>query len=101
MAWLDHLASKLEHDPALRRHIEAATMRHTCGFSKTRKTVVRSVRFRTLGCWPVTGAIPSHAVDKRGAVPEISASLTSERQERINDGDEGGSLERKKQEGYF
>ncbi|WP_280140250.1 sulfate adenylyltransferase subunit CysD [Devosia psychrophila] len=70
-------------------------------FLKDEKPVLRSVRFRTLGCWPVTGAIPSNAVDIRGVVLETSASMTSERQGRINDGEEGGSLEKKKQEGYF
>ncbi len=63
--------------------------------------VVRSVRFRTLGCWPVTGAIASTASDLGSVVLETSASSNSERQGRINDGEDGGSLERKKQEGYF
>ena len=65
------------------------------------KPIVRSVRFRTLGCWPVTGAIASEAADLERVVLETHASMTSERQGRINDGEEGGSLERKKQEGYF
>ena len=63
--------------------------------------VLRSVRFRTLGCWPVTGAIASTAADLGSVVLETSASSNSERQGRINDGEDGGSLERKKQEGYF
>lgn len=63
--------------------------------------VMRTVRFRTLGCWPVTGAILSEAADLGAVVLETHASMTSERQGRINDGEEGGSLERKKQEGYF
>ena len=61
----------------------------------------RIVRFRTLGCWPVTGAIESTATDLRAIVEETLASSTSERQGRISDGEEGGSLERKKREGYF
>ncbi len=76
---------------------DAARMR----FLKDEKPVLRSVRFRTLGCWPVTGAIPSDAADLGSVVLETFASMTSERQGRINDGEEGGSLERKKQEGYF
>ncbi len=70
-------------------------------FLTDEKPVMRSVRFRTLGCWPVTGAILSEAADMGSVVLETSASMTSERQGRINDGEEGGSLERKKQEGYF
>ncbi len=70
-------------------------------FVSDEKPVVRSVRFRTLGCWPVTGAILSEAADLENVVLETHASMTSERQGRINDGEEGGSLERKKQEGYF
>ena len=76
---------------------EEARMR----FLKGETPVTRSVRFRTLGCWPVTGAIPSEAADLGSVVLETCASMTSERQGRINDGEEGGSLERKKQEGYF
>ena len=76
---------------------EAARMR----FVGDEHPVMRSVRFRTLGCWPVTGAIPSEAADLGTVVLETHASMTSERQGRINDGEEGGSLERKKQEGYF
>jgi sulfate adenylyltransferase subunit 2 len=76
---------------------EATRMR----FVGDEKPVMRSVRFRTLGCWPVTGAIPSEAEDLGAVVLETHASMTSERQGRINDGEDGGSLERKKQEGYF
>ena len=76
---------------------EAARMR----FVGDEEPVMRSVRFRTLGCWPVTGAIPSEASDLENVVLETQAAMTSERQGRINDGEEGGSLERKKQEGYF
>lgn len=61
----------------------------------------RKVRFRTLGCWPVTGAIESEAGDLAAVIEEIRLSLSSERQGRISDGEEGSSLEQKKQEGYF
>lgn len=61
----------------------------------------RKVRFRTLGCWPVTGAIESEAADLRAVVEETLRSSSSERQGRISDGEDGGSLERKKREGYF
>jgi sulfate adenylyltransferase subunit 2 len=61
----------------------------------------RSVRFRTLGCWPVTGAIESEAADLRSVVDETLRASSSERQGRISDGEDGSSLERKKREGYF
>ncbi len=61
----------------------------------------RQVRFRTLGCWPVTGAIESDATDLRAVVDETLRASSSERQGRISDGEDGGSLEQKKREGYF
>jgi sulfate adenylyltransferase subunit 2 len=61
----------------------------------------RQVRFRTLGCWPVTGAIESTAADLAAVVAETLVADASERQGRISDGEDGGSLERKKREGYF
>jgi sulfate adenylyltransferase subunit 2 len=63
--------------------------------------VTRKVRFRTLGCWPVTGAIESEATDLRFVVAETLLASSSERQGRISDGEDGGSLEQKKREGYF
>ena len=65
------------------------------------RPVVRDVRFRTLGCWPVTGAIASIASDLRSVVAETRAAQTSERQGRVADSEEGSSLEQKKREGYF
>jgi sulfate adenylyltransferase subunit 2 len=61
----------------------------------------RSVRFRTLGCWPVTGAILSEAGDISSIIEENKLSRISERQGRIADNEDGGSLEDKKREGYF
>ncbi len=61
----------------------------------------RSVRFRTLGCWPVTGAIASEANDIQSIIDENKLSRISERQGRIADNEDGGSLEDKKREGYF
>ena len=63
--------------------------------------VERKVRFRTLGCWPVTGAIASSATDLAGVLQETLSSSSSERQGRIGDKEGGGSLERQKSEGYF
>lgn len=59
------------------------------------------VRFRTLGCYPLTGAIPSEADTVTAILKELEQSTSSERQGRIIDHDETGSMERKKQEGYF
>jgi sulfate adenylyltransferase subunit 2 len=62
---------------------------------------LRSIRFRTLGCYPLTGATPSTAADLLGIVREMTASKTSERQGRVIDRDSAASMERKKVEGYF
>ena len=62
---------------------------------------LRQVRFRTLGCWPLTAAIESDAADLDAVVAETLASRVSERQGRLIDHDEAGAMERKKQEGYF
>jgi sulfate adenylyltransferase subunit 2 len=59
------------------------------------------VRFRTLGCWPLTAAIPSDAADLDSVVAETLAARGSERAGRLIDHDEAGAMERKKQEGYF
>ena len=62
----------------------------------------RSVRFRTLGCWPLTGAVESAAATLADVVQETLLTATSERQGRVIDKDEGGAgMEKKKQEGYF
>ena len=61
----------------------------------------RTVRFRTLGCYPLTGAIDSKATDVADIVLELLQSTTSERQGRAIDTDSSGSMEKKKQEGYF
>ena len=59
------------------------------------------VRFRTLGCYPLTGAIRSDAETLPEIIAEMRASRTSERQGRLIDHDESGSMEKKKREGYF
>lgn len=61
----------------------------------------RMVRFRTLGCYPLTGAIESDATNLTDIIAEMRASQSSERQGRIIDHDGTGSMEQKKQEGYF
>ena len=62
---------------------------------------MRKVRFRTLGCYPLTGAIDSDADDLPAIIQEMLVSRTSERQGRLIDSDSAGSMEKKKQEGYF
>lgn len=62
---------------------------------------MRRVRFRTLGCYPLSGAIESDADTLDAIIDEMASARTSERQGRLIDGDQGASMERKKQEGYF
>jgi sulfate adenylyltransferase subunit 2 len=61
----------------------------------------RKVRFRTLGCYPLTGAIESEADDVAGVIREMLLTTSSERQGRVIDHDSAASMERKKREGYF
>ena len=61
----------------------------------------KMVRFRTLGCWPLTGAVESEAVTLPDIIQEMLLTTTSERQGRVIDHDSAGSMEKKKQEGYF
>ncbi|WP_224788953.1 sulfate adenylyltransferase subunit CysD [Pandoraea terrae] len=61
----------------------------------------KSVRFRTLGCYPLTGAIESEAATLPEIIREMLLAKTSERQGRLIDSDSAGSMEKKKQEGYF
>jgi len=62
---------------------------------------MRTVRFRTLGCYPLTGAIESGADSLTAIIQEMLLTTTSERQGRVIDHDQAGSMEKKKQEGYF
>ncbi len=63
--------------------------------------MMKTVRFRTLGCYPLTGAIESPAATVPEIIDEMLVARTSERQGRMIDHDQAGSMERKKQEGYF
>jgi sulfate adenylyltransferase subunit 2 len=65
------------------------------------RVTTRRVRFRTLGCWPLTGAIESEAADIAGVIAELLSSRSSERQGRLVDAALQASMERKKREGYF
>ena len=63
--------------------------------------MIKNVRFRTLGCYPLTGAVESDADTLPAVIQEMLLTTTSERQGRVIDHDQAASMEKKKQEGYF
>jgi sulfate adenylyltransferase subunit 2 len=63
--------------------------------------MMKRVRFRTLGCYPLSGAIESEAVTVPQIIQEMLLTATSERQGRTIDHDQSASMEKKKREGYF
>jgi sulfate adenylyltransferase subunit 2 len=65
------------------------------------RAVMKRVRFRTLGCYPLTGAVESNATTLPEIIQEMLLTKTSERQGRVIDYDQAGSMEEKKKEGYF
>jgi len=65
------------------------------------KPEMKVVRFRTLGCYPLTGAVESTATTLPEIIQEMLVARNSERQGRMIDHDEAGSMEQKKREGYF
>ena len=70
-------------------------------FRNNEKSVLKSVRFRTLGCYPLTGAIESEASTLIEVIQELLASSNSEREGRAIDQDQNASMEMKKRQGYF
>ena len=70
-------------------------------FKKNEKWEMKSVRFRTLGCYPLTGALESNASNLIDIIQEVLSSVNSERQGRAIDQDQGASMEQKKRQGYF
>ena len=70
-------------------------------FKKNEKPEMKSVRFRTLGCYPLTGAIESKASNLIDVIQELLSSTKSERQGRAIDHDRSSSMEQKKRQGYF
>ena len=70
-------------------------------FKKNEKPEMKSVRFRTLGCYPLTGAIESNASNLIDVIQELLSSTKSERQGRAIDHDRSSSMEQKKRQGYF
>jgi sulfate adenylyltransferase subunit 2 len=65
------------------------------------KPMMKMVRFRTLGCYPLSGAVESQSTTLTGIIQEMLLAKTSERQGRVIDHDEAGSMEEKKRQGYF
>ena len=65
------------------------------------KIEMKTVRFRTLGCYPLTGAVESNATTLPEIIQEMLLTTSSERQGRLIDSDQAGSMEQKKREGYF
>ena len=70
-------------------------------FKKNEKPEMKSVRFRTLGCYPLTGALESNASNLIDVIQELLSSTKSERQGRAIDHDQSASMEQKKRQGYF
>ena len=68
---------------------------------KNEKIEMKTVRFRTLGCYPLTGAVESSATTLPEIIQEMLLTTSSERQGRLIDHDQAGSMEQKKREGYF
>lgn len=73
------------------------------GFVSTRGEEIRfePIRFRTLGCYPLTGGVRSHASTVGEIIGELEESRVSERSSRVIDFDPGASMEQKKKDGYF
>ena len=69
--------------------------------SEDEEIQMKNVRFRTLGCYPLTGAVESTATTLPEIIQEMLLTKTSERQGRVIDHDSAGSMEKKKMEGYF
>jgi sulfate adenylyltransferase subunit 2 len=74
---------------------------HRLPLAPGEKPMLKTVRFRTLGCYPLTGAVESTADTLTAIVEEMLLARTSERQGRVIDFDSSGSMEKKKKEGYF
>lgn len=70
-------------------------------FQPGEQAEMMQVRFRTLGCWPLTAAIESDADSLEAIIAETLNARSSEREGRLIDSDVPGSMEKKKQEGYF
>ena len=74
---------------------------HRLPLEPNERPVLKTIRFRTLGCYPLSGAIESNATTIEEIVAEMQVAKVSERQGRLIDSDEAASMEKKKREGYF
>ena len=107
MFHLFKLINTIDNDDTLTMYIERSDYSdgivHHLGlkFENGDKIEVKKVRFRTLGCYPLTNAMESEASDLSSIILEILNSRVSERQGRLIDNDESASMEKKKVEGYF
>ena len=88
-----------EWDGGLFMADDLARIESVLGYTPT--VTERSIRFRTLGCFPLTGAVESEATSLPQIIQEMLLTTTSERQGRVIDHDQAASMEKKKQEGYF
>ena len=70
-------------------------------FREGEKVEMKKVRFRTLGCYPLTGGVESDAVTLDEIIDETLSAVSSERTSRVIDNEAAGSMERRKREGYF
>jgi 3'-phosphoadenosine 5'-phosphosulfate sulfotransferase (PAPS reductase)/FAD synthetase len=91
-----------ERVPPGLKHPAGAELEFEVGTLKPGETPqMRLVRFRTLGCYPLTGAVESSAATLAEIIQEMLVTTSSERQGRVIDHDQSASMEKKKQEGYF
>ena len=79
----------------------SSTLKQIIKFRKDENSEMKSVRFRTLGCYPLTGAVESTASNLVDIIQEVLSSTKSERDGRAIDQDQGSSMEQKKRQGYF
>ena len=100
LASLDDLAGQTVHVRRSSSYYDSLA-RLNQRFQGMRKPEMKLVRFRTLGCYPLSGAIPSSATTLPDIIREMLLTKYSERQGRLIDFDEEGSMETKKREGYF
>ena len=81
--------------------IEGTALFEGCDLLTMSEPELRKVRFRSLGCWPLSGAVESDALSLEDIVAEMLGTRTSERGGRLIDKDASDSMEKKKREGYF
>jgi sulfate adenylyltransferase subunit 2 len=94
LSWIDDSSGQI-------LALDDERMRPNLSPSELESLQKRWIRFRTLGCYPQTGAVESRATSVEGIVAEMLTTRTSERQGRLLDADQVGSMEKKKREGYF